>query len=40
MARDFVRYLREQSFPENKIQDFLAQKNFTPDQIADLCAVH
>ena len=40
-AREFVSYLREQSFPEDKIQDFLGHRmNFSPDQIAELCAMH
>ena len=38
-AREFVSYLREQSFPEDKIQDFLVQRmKYSPEQIADLCA--
>ena len=40
-AREFVCYLREQSFPEDKLQDFLGRRmNFSPEQIADLCSMH
>ena len=40
-AREFVSYLREQSFPEEKLQDFLGQRmKYSSEQIADLCAVH
>ena len=40
-AREFVSYLREQSFPEDKLQDFLGRRmKFSPEQIANLCAMH
>ena len=38
-ARELVSYLREQTFPEDKIQVFLGQRmKYSPEQIADLCA--
>ena len=40
MARDFVQFMRENSFPEDKLHAFLAKKKFSPKQIAELCAVN
>ena len=40
MARGLVRFMREKDLPEDMLREFLARQNFSPEQIADLCAAH
>ena len=40
MARRLVRFMREKALPEAMLQEFLVQQNFSPEQIAKLCAAH
>ena len=40
-AIKFVRFMREKALPEDLLQDFHAkQMQYSPEQIAELCAVH
>ena len=39
MARNFVRFMRKKALPDGMLQEFLVQQNFSPEQIAELCAM-
>ena len=38
MARNLVRFMRERALPDGMLHEFLAQQNFSPEQIAEICA--
>ena len=39
MARNLVCFMRERALPDGMLQEFLVQQNFSPEQIAELCAM-